>query len=197
MTLIGWRQVPESIDAGVPKDVAAVLARALTSVARVTFPSSVVHPSVTPVWSSFGEDLIRGLTWKGLGGIAKAAFKGRPKEVVLMSTRQPATAASLFDDAGYPWWLQGQVAVLSAPDAAPPDVDLETLGALIDGDWTRLADSVAARGIDGIVRPGVDGDVAGLLSFSERVEQDFLASLEGESRLAGFEWAVVAEDAFG
>jgi len=32
--------------------------------------------------------------------------------------------------------------------------------------------------------------------FADALEQAFLASLEGESRLAGFEWAVLAEDAF-
>jgi hypothetical protein len=196
MTLIGWRQIPESIDAGVPKEVAAVLARALTSVARVTFPTSVVHAPVTPAWSASGDDLIRDVTWKGLGGYAKATLKGLPKDVVLISTRQPTTAMGLFDDARYPWWLQGQLVMLSPPDAAPPDIDLETLGALLEQDWTRRADSLAARRIDGILRPGVDGDVAGLLSFANAVKQDFLASLERESRLAGFEWAVEAEDAF-
>jgi len=46
------------------------------------------------------------------------------------------------------------------------------------------------------VRPGVDGDVAGLLSLTEASEQVTLAALERETRRAEFDWALVTEEAF-
>ena len=46
------------------------------------------------------------------------------------------------------------------------------------------------------MRPGVDGDVAGLLSLSEGFEAVVRRVLETETRLAGFEWALVTESAF-
>ena len=112
-----------------------------------------------------------------------------------MSTRRPDTAVRLFDDAGFPWWLQGQVVLLSGPDAPPPDIDEEMLLALFGEDWTNHAASLAP-GIEGVLRPGVDGDVAGLLSLTDAFEQVLLATLERDTRNAGFDWALLSEEAF-
>jgi hypothetical protein len=48
----------------------------------------------------------------------------------------------------------------------------------------------------GIVRPGVDGDVAGLLSRTDAFEQNVLAAVESDTLRAGFEWAQLSEEAF-
>ena len=117
-------------------------------------------------------------------------------DISLMSTRRPETAMRLFDDAGLPWWLQGQIVLLSGPDASPPDIDDETLLTLFGEEWTSHAASLAPIGIKGIVRPGVDGDVAGLLTFTGASEQAVLAALEGETRRAEFDWALLTEKAF-
>lgn len=101
-----------------------------------------------------------------------------------------------FDDAGYPWWLQGQVLLLSPPDAAPPVIERHQLLDLFEEDWSREVATLAAAGVAGIVRPGVDGDLAGLLSFTTGFEDALLAALEHEARGASFEWSVVAEEAF-
>jgi hypothetical protein len=198
LTLIGWSQPAEQHDAGVPEEVARVLARALTSVARVTFPCSIVSPVATSatVWSTQDEDLIRVLTAKGFGGRIAAKLRGTPPRITLMSTRRPETARRLFDDAGFPWWLQGQVVLLSEPDAPPPEIDEESLLALFGEEWTGHAASLAPAGVEGVVRPGVDGDVAGLLSLNDGFEEAVLGALETETRLAGFEWALLTEQAF-
>jgi hypothetical protein len=196
LTLIGWSQSSDRPDGGVPDEVARVLARALTSVARVTFPCSFVNDAATGVWSPLDDDLIRALTVKGFGERIAAKLRGRPPDIVLMSTRRPETAMRLFDDAGFPWWLQGQVVLLSGPDAPPPEIDEESLLALFGEEWTEHAASLAPVGIESIVRPGVDGDVAGLLSLTEASEQVVLAALERETRHAGFEWALVPEKVF-
>ncbi len=196
LTLIGWRQLPEPSDSGVPHEVAAVLARALTAVARVTFPSSAIDVSVGEAWSAHGHDVVRELTSQGAGGHAKTILKGRPNKVVLVSTRAPATVMTAFDDAQYPWWMQGQVLMLSAVDSEPPDVDLEKLFAFFDEEWSRQAAALSARGLVGVMRPGVDGDVAGLLALADAVGQAFLGSLEQEARLAGMNWEMADERAF-
>jgi len=196
LTLIGWKQTPEPHDAGVPEEVAHVLARALTSVARVTFPCSSVKPVATSGWSPVDGDLVRLLTGKGIGERIVASLKGKPPDITLISTRQPETALRLFDDPSFPWWLQGQVVLLSQPDAPPPDIDEEALLALFGENWTQNAASLAPVGIGGILRPGVDGDVAGLLSLTDAFDQAVFAALESETRRAGFNWALTSEEAF-
>jgi hypothetical protein len=199
LTLIGWSQPAETRDAGVPEDVALVLARGLTSVARVTFPSSLVSPiatSMMTVWSPLDGDLVRVLTAKGFGGRIVAKLRGTPPHIALTSTRRPETARRLFDDGAIPWWLQGQVVLLSEPDAPPPDIDEESLLGLFGEEWARRAVSLAPAGVAGVVRPGVDGDVAGLLTLAEPFEQVVLAALERETQLAGFDWEQLLESEF-
>ena len=196
LTLIGWSHSAERHDAGVPDEVAGVLARAMTSVGRVTFLCSSVQSAATSSWSPLGDDLIRALTGKGFGARLVAKLRGTPSDITLTSTRRPETAMRLFDDAGFPWWLQGQVVLLSESDAPPPDIDEEVLLALSEEDWTKHAASLAPVGIEGVARPGVDGDVVGLLSLTDAFEQVVLAGLASETRIAGFEWAVLPEEAF-
>ena len=196
LTLIGWRQAVEPIDDGVPEEVARVLAGALVSVARVTFASSSSGPAATNGWSQRGGDLIRTLTRKGIGGRVVAKLTGAPPDIGLTSTKRPETVVRMFDEAAFPWWMQGQLALLSEPDAPPPDIDEPTLLALFEDEWTKEAASLARIGVQGIVRPGVDGDVAGLLSLSEGFEQGTLDALERETRLAGFDWSVLPEATF-
>jgi hypothetical protein len=196
LTLIGWSQSTDPPDGGVPDEVAHALARAFTSVARVTFPCSSVNAVATSVWSQLDADLIRALTAKASRGRIAAKLRGTPRDMVLMSTRRPETARRLFEDAGFPWWLQGQVVLLSRPDAPPPDVDDEAPLALFEEDWTGHAASLAPVGIEGIVRPGVDGDVAGLLTFTDAFDRIALGALETETRRAEFDWALLTEKAF-
>ena len=196
LTLIGWRQQPDPPDGGVPAEVAAVLARALTSVARVTFPSSAIDVPVGEAWSAHGDDRVRELTSQGVGGRAKAIVGGRTNKVVLVSTRAPATVVTAFDDAQYPWWLQGQVLLLSEVDAEPPDVDMERLSALYDEEWTRQAAALSVAGLVGVMRPGVDGDVAGLLALVDAFGPAFLGKLEHEARVAGMGLELVDERTF-
>ena len=196
MTLIGWRRSPVSPDAGVPQTIATVLARALTAVARVTFPCSTVDSRATDDWSPVADDLGRALGRRGLLGRVQEAVTRAPATILLLSTRRPEAVARLFDDARYPWWLQGQVGLLSAREAAPPDCDRLALTDLLGDDWASRIASLARSGVLGILRPGVDGDLAGLLSFAHAFEESVLIALEKEVRRSGGAWAVLTEDAF-
>ena len=189
VTLIGWSTVPASPDAGVPEAVASVLARALTAVARVTFPSS------DPAGPQDGDSAPGQDRYGWAGRLGKAlgwgAAGGAP-----WSTRRPETARRLFDDAGYPWWLQGQVALLSAPDAPPPEIDAPGLLGLLADDWAVQAAALTVPDLRGVLRPGVDGDLAGLLSLGHDFEPVFLAALEAKARSSGFGWSLLTERAF-
>lgn len=195
-TLVGWRQRPTSADAGVPGEVAAVLATALASIARVTFPCSMESVGAAADWVPHGVDHVRTLAAGGLSGVIRAALRHGPRELVLVSTRDAGTIVRLFDDAGYPWWLQGTFALLSEPESPPPDVDRQQLAALLRdppsaGDLQLVHPAVRA-----VLRPGVDGDLAGLLSRDAAIEQRFLAAAGRECRARGIAWSVVTEQEF-
>jgi hypothetical protein len=185
----------------VPEPITDVLARALTSVARVTFLYSRAKPVTATNWLPLEGaggptgDMVRVLTAKNLVGRIIARLKGTPVHLALMSTRRADTAKRLFDDAGFPWWLQGQIAMLSETDAPPPQIDEESLLALFEEEWTTHAASLIAAGIRGVIKPGVDGDVAGLLSLTDAFEQAVITALDHETRRAGFEWELVSEEA--
>ena len=100
-----------------------------------------------------------------------------------------------FDDPAYPWWLQGQMLLLSAPEAAPPHIDRKQLVTLFDDGWASAAQRLSALHVTGVLRPGVDGDVAGLFTLTEHSYEASLAALEREAKTASFLWSVVDEDA--
>jgi hypothetical protein len=195
-TLIGWKEAAPSGEAGVPAAVARVLAETFAEVSRVTFPCSTVKAAAGQTWSLYGKDFVRALPPKGFTAMVKNALKHQPQRIVLISTRQPPTAIRLFDDSAYPWWLQGQVVMLSQPDVAPPDITLEALLGLVSDKWLESGDGITDSGVQAIVRPGVDGDVAGLLSLDTEFEKLILAKLEGQTRRFGLAFAIVPENAF-
>jgi hypothetical protein len=175
LMLIGWKKDPEPVDGGVPEDVAPLLARALTSIGRVTFLSSAVQASSGSGW------------WP---------LKRAPGHAELMSTTDPQTVMQAFDDAAHPWSMQGQVLLISAPAEAPPEIDRKQLRALLENEWAEAAKALSTPGVIGVVRPGVDGDLAGLLTLTADAERMSLAALESETHRASFDWAVLSEDAF-
>jgi len=179
LTLIGWGAVPITNDADLPEGVVSVLARALAASARVTFPCSTVGRSTAAAWSMLGEDQIRTLG-----------------KVVLVSTRSPETTALLFRDPGFPWWLQGQAVLLSSVGAAPPDISRRSFLALFDEKWMEQAALLASCGVDGILRPGVDGALAGVFSLTGRFEQALLTALKEEAQAQSFDWSLLSEEAF-
>lgn len=64
------------------------------------------------------------------------------------------------------------------------------------GDWARHIDQLTSSGVVGLLRPGVDGDVAGLFSFTRQTHHNLLNALEQEARRAGLSWMLVSEADF-
>lgn len=198
ITLIGWKRVPEPVDGGVPREVAMMMARAFASVARVTFFGISEAGAISEDWSPLDEDFIRAVGKRGLVGRVQQRVDRVPYNAVLISTRKAETVACLFDEPAFPWWLQGQMVLFSSAVGPPPLLDGRSAISLLDGD-----DNVGQReiclnaGISGMIRPGVDGDVAGFSSLNSSFEAQLLSALEDESMHSGFVWSVLGKDGFG
>lgn len=102
----------------------------------------------------------------------------------------------LFDDPGFPWHLKGQVAFLSAPSAEPPAIAMDALLGLADDDWAEQAEALRGSCVEGILRPGVDGDVVGVLSLTADFQDRLCEALEREARGAGLGWSLLSEVEF-
>lgn len=178
VVVVNWWQAPPPVDAGVPLLVAQALARALVSVACVSFLQG-------DAVDALAGDECRILAADGLGARLKAGLKGVPARLTLCTTRQPASVLRAFDDADFPWWGQGQVLLLSPIGTSPPQVDRETVLALMGDDWVARAQALAAAGLLGVLRPGVDGAIAGFHALSPGFEQAVLDAIEREARAAG------------
>lgn len=194
LTIIGWRVIPQPIDAGVPKKIAEVLARAMTSVARITFPSSDIKHNISDSRSSINGDFAISIKENFIDRIINT-FSHAPS-IALLSTRKPETALLMFDDSWFHWNMQGQIALLSESDGNLPEIDKQTLFGLFEDTWVESATDFQDIGIKGIMRPGVDGDLAAFLSLTKEFEKNLLTAMENETRAAGFDWAIVSEDEF-
>ncbi len=196
LLLIGWRLPSSAVDSGVPEVVGAILAQAFTSIARVTFPVSDDQQSAPQAWPVHGDDAVVFLRSNGLYQRAQAAIKGEPVIVKLMSTCEPMTAVRMFDDPGYPWHLQGQVAVLSRRDSPVPDIDRNAVLSLMSEQWIEHCAQLRGHGIEGVIRPGVDGDILGVYSPSDEFTRTVLGALEHAVRQASFDWSCLPEEDF-
>lgn len=187
VVLLGWRTADDG--GGMPDAVQHVFARAFTAVARVTFATSAVPAEAPREWTAdAGGDWLRILTPLGTAQKIVARLRGAPGVLGLYSTTRASSAQRLFDDGGFPWWLQAQAAVLSPRGAPPPDIDVASWPALLDERWLDAASALREARIDAVVRPGVDGAVAGLLTWHDATEHRLLTALSQETARAGLTW---------
>lgn len=194
LLLLGWRNDPPAQDGGMSTQIGLVVARALTAVARVTFPTSLPIDRPTDAWSMMRDtDRVRSLGSGTWGERLRAAMGRAPAEIVLLSTQSPDTVVGLFEDPAYPWWLQGQWALLSKLDSPLPDIDRETAVSLFDDEWAERLPLQRVPGLLAVVRPGVDGDVVGVWALHESFGRELLESLKLEAQRAGLDSAVVTE----
>lgn len=125
-----------------------ILSRALTSIATVTFPVSSADRDVLDKARRSGST-VRPLGASDLSGRIGALFGHGPATITLLSTRDPETTATLFEELGFPWHLQGQIAVLSPLDSGAPAIDRETLLSLIDNGWDDNRGRLFSAGVVG------------------------------------------------
>jgi hypothetical protein len=190
LSLIGWRTDPISErEDGLPEEVADVLAKALTELGRVSFPCS--EPVQTQPGDSVQVRRPRGLRATLLRLAAK-----EPPVIHVVSTRRSELTRHMFDDAGFPWWLQGQIGLVRSADATAPFTDLRMILEMIENadapNWVELQ----TLNIQTIVRPGVDGGVMGLYNDSVSTRTLAIETLERCAKDAGYTWLTVSEPQF-
>ncbi len=102
----------------------------------------------------------------------------------------------MFADAGFPWWLQGQIGIICSADATVPISDLRMMLDMIEHaeppDWFELQ----KLSIHTIIRPGVDGGVMGLYTDSESTRTLAVDSLAQCADAAGYKWLIASESQF-
>jgi hypothetical protein len=182
VALIGWAGFP-SVDAGVPIVVAAILARTLCSMGKVTFLAS--EP---PKVNAYARPLSTVGLFEGL-----RRRLGVSDTRVLVTTLDPGIVPSAFVDAGVPWWQQSQVLLCTAEAAPVPEPTAAELDALMSNDWCAAA---AASDLLVVGRPGVDGDLMGLCARDVSVRTTILEELSRETRSAGLPIESLGEGAF-
>jgi hypothetical protein len=186
--LIGWSEALANQEGGIPEQFARVLADALVRVGRVTYLSSSAPPT-SPNTSS------RLLEPRGIASRLGSALGRAPGKFWAVTTSEPDVVSGLFDDPGFPWWLQGQLVVVSTGDSSP-DLDREALLAFVDPAKSLTRGDLSSLGAVAVLRAGVDGDVAGIVSSSPGVEATVIESLQVAASEAGYAWLMLDEADF-
>jgi len=196
-SLIGWSS--DALESGVPERIVDVLARSLAAFGRVTFACSTISAADTPGWQMQGSDFVtRCRTRSGLGRIAARFLARAPVDLVLLSTASEQAVRGLFNDAGYPWWGQGQFVLISSAGASPPDFDSIAFdpATLFAREWSESFGRLPPLGVQAMLRPGVDGDLAGLLCASSEVRDRLEAILSRCAEESGVSVQRVSEAEF-
>jgi hypothetical protein len=92
--------------------------------------------------------------------------------------------------------MQAAIAFLSAPDQPAPKLSLELVLSMSEPIAELDGRSMAAKGVRALLRPGVDGAVAGLFTTDLEVEAEILAAIFHEAIERGFDWRLVTESDF-
>jgi hypothetical protein len=195
--LLGWSS--DERDGGVPERIVDVLARSLATFGRVTFACSTLSTAGAPGWQRQGDDFVaRHATRSPLGRMA-AQFSARaPVDLMLLSTTSEQTVRRLFDDPGYPWWNQGQFVLVSPAGATAPDFDKIGFNpaTLFGRDCSENFGLLQPLGVQAMLYPGVDGDVAGLLCASTEIRDRFETILSHHAQASGVSLQTVSEPEF-
>lgn len=189
VALVGWTTDTDPLDAGVPPLARTLLARALTRLARVTFP----HPDIRLAaddWQETAEGSIKVLT----PGHARALRKRSP--ITLLSTTSAESAVRLFTAFPYSWEMKTQVAILTDRLAPPPRLSYETVEALLNREPIDEPALVAEAQVRGLLTPAVDGDFAALIGLAPTLLRALVDVLAEECAGAGVGWETLTESEF-
>lgn len=194
VALLRWRVDPAPADGGMPVQVQHLLARTFCAEGWMTFPRPDSQPA-----ADVDDDApaagprTRVLRPKAGAGRLTDLVQGRWTRTDWLATRDPAVALAAFEDPAHPWWLRGQVVLLSDAERGIPVVGDKLLDHFTGPDWAADAALLERHGVDGVLRPGVDGDVAALLVPCPARRERWLKRLAAECRAAGAALEIVDE----
>ena len=171
--LVGWRFMPEPVEAGPPAAVARLLVAALGRHGALSF-ASAVHPPARGT-------LLAGKRWR------------RPNFVWRTSASIEEAVVGIFFADFFSWNMRGQVVCLGKPGA---HLELSERFLQLASD-PSLFGELEGKGVQGILLPGVDGDVAGLYFFNAAIASTVHGELISLARAAGGRCVVATGPAFG
>jgi hypothetical protein len=176
-------------DGAVPDEIASLLVRAICATNAFTFPDSASSLLTA-------GDAVSVIVPVGLRQRIKAWRNGVPSNLRLVTTRSPETAQRVFDGVEFPWTMQGAIAFLSAADHAAPELSFELVLGMSEPRAVFDGKRMAARGVRALLRPGVDGTVAGLFTTNSEVEREIITVALDEAIECGFDCRLVANSEF-
>ena len=171
--LVGWRFTPEPIEAGPPRAVAILLVGALARHGTLSF-AAAVHPRASGT-------LLAGKPWL------------RSDFVWHTSASSEEAVAGIFFADFFSWNLRGQVVCLGKAGA---HLELSERFLQLTSD-PSLFGELEGMGVQGILLPGVDGDVAGLYFFNAAIASAVRGELISLAAAAGGRCVVATGPAFG
>jgi hypothetical protein len=189
VTLIGWSPSCDDPDGGFPGEIAVTLARVLTSLAQVVFP-------ISEATDTGGRMTQRVVIASNAFERLHARIKREPVRIHLVSTAEPNVACRLFYAEGFSWQMQGQVGLLLPSGSPAPQLDRKGLRLLIASERGDTPMRLGLNDALGLIRPGVDGAVAGIWSFNRAFARALMTKLESEAIRMGFEFRIVTEASF-
>ncbi len=187
------------MEGGVPERIVGVLARSLATFGRVTFACSTISATDAPGWQTQGDEFVaRYATRSALGRMAARLSARAPVDLTLLSTTSEHNIRRLFDDPGYPWWNQGQFVLVSPAGASAPNFDRIGFNpaTLFGRDCSEGFGLLQPLGVQAMLCPGVDGDVAGLLCASAELRDRFEAILSRHAQESDVSLQHVSEAGF-
>ena len=186
--LLGWHQAIRPVDGGVPAEVARVISNALCRGVRISYLCGDLEEIET---HSKEFCTIQPIAESGLIARFIAHWSGVPLNAAIVSTNNPKVALHLFDASYFSWVLQGQSVFLSALSDPVPD---------LKKGQTKYEnapmDALNDYSLVGMMRPGVDGDVAGILFRSVQDRANFLTALQEEAESSGMQFKHCDESEF-
>lgn len=167
--LLGWRQNPVPLDGGMPKAVSAVFSQAFTASATVM---GLCTQAALPLQSDSRTDSSSDILPYQAVALTSATraqrllnrFTGEPDAIYLVASRDSMTIARLFDNPTFNWSLQGQVILLSSRNELDLSrIQWKMVKTIFSGNWLNALNHLLSIGIEAVIKPGVDGDVAGVV----------------------------------
>jgi hypothetical protein len=129
------------------------------------------------------------------GGIWHRLTSSGPRTFALVTTARPRVAAEAFNDPGFPWWMQAQFALISLVDAPEPHITRDEILDLLSAPET--AEQLLQRHkLVACLSPGVDGDIAALLTLGEPEQHALLTVLHQIAAEANVPVITVEENDF-
>lgn len=144
LELLGWARREPHLEGSVPQSVQQLLARMWVGMARLDYLSQA------------------GRQPQGWAWVIPSALRGSTSPQWRNTSDASQAAQVVFQDSGCAWCRQGQALLLSEAHGPRPRLEAVPLDVLMSDDWWQLAPPLRAAGVEAVVRPGVDGAVAGL-----------------------------------